>query len=116
MKIKKCKNCKKEKYKLRNNLYYEKMKTDENYKIKRAIQSKIDKLKYPEKEKARQILTRDKLKHPELYPKICIKCNSTENIEFHHPDYNFPLSVYPLCKKHHIEIHLNINEVSLSFG
>lgn len=46
-----------------------------------------------------------KKNHPELYPKICIICNSIEKIEFHHPNYDFPLSVYPLCGPHHAQIH-----------
>lgn len=42
---------------------------------------------------------------PELFPKECCICGNTENIEYHHPCYDFSLSVYPLCKKHHLEIH-----------
>lgn len=62
----------------------------------------------PEKYKAHMLVKIDKKKNLYLYPEICMICGETKNIDFHHPDYNFPYSVYPLCKKHHKEIHQNI--------
>jgi protein-arginine kinase activator protein McsA len=35
----------------------------------------------------------------------CCVCGSEENIEKHHPDYNKPLDIIWLCKKHHHELH-----------
>lgn len=63
----------------------------------------------PSQIKARKLIQEDKKKNPHLYPEICMICGSTTKIEFHHPDYNFPYSVYPVCKAHHQEIHNNIN-------
>jgi hypothetical protein len=56
--------------------------------------------KYPEKIKA-HIMVRTKLieKHP------CEVCGKESNVEAHHTDYNKPLQVIWLCKKHHEEIH-----------
>ncbi len=58
---------------------------------------------------ARRLINQDKKKNPHLYPKVCIICNSTENIKFHHSDYDFPYSVYPLCKSHHIKLHREVS-------
>ena len=35
----------------------------------------------------------------------CCFCKETKNIEYHHPNYYFPLSVYPICRKHHTQIY-----------
>src|SRR3989304_3911869 len=57
---------------------------------------------------ARNIIKRDKIKRPNLYPLECCICGVTDNIEFHHPLYEFPYSVYPLCRNHHRELHKNL--------
>jgi len=36
----------------------------------------------------------------------CEVCGD-ENSEMHHDDYDFPLAVRWLCRKHHMELHLN---------
>ena len=54
---------------------------------------------------ARNAVYRDRKLRPELYPQECCICGVTENIEYHHPDYNFQLSVYPMCKRHHTQLH-----------
>src|SRR3989304_3806406 len=36
---------------------------------------------------ARNIIKRDKIKRPNLYPLECCICGVTDNIEFHHPLY-----------------------------
>lgn len=68
--------------------------------------------RYIFKQKVRKQFNYYKNKFPNLFPKICSFCNETKNIEYHHPAYNFSLSVYPVCKKHHGDIHSTI-EVSL---
>lgn len=63
--------------------------------------------------KCHQLVFKDKQKRPELYPEECIICGSDKNIDFHHPNYDFPLSVYPLCRSHHLQLHSNLNEVNI---
>lgn len=62
---------------------------------------------YRKKKLIRDMVYRDKLKNPHLYLKECCICGVNENIEFHHPNYDFPYLVYPLCRAHHIQIHKN---------
>lgn len=42
------------------------------------------------------------------YPdeKPCVICGSTENIERHHQDYNYPLEITWLCRTHHRFLHV----------
>jgi len=64
---------------------------------------KLEEVKF--KDNARRILNTHKKKYPQFYPNKCCFCEETKNIEFHHPNYHFPLSVYPVCRKHHNQIH-----------
>lgn len=41
-----------------------------------------------------------------LIKKPCEKCGN-EKSEMHHPDYDKPLEVTWLCRKHHLEVHKN---------
>ena len=54
---------------------------------------------YPEKIKAHVLSRKIPLKSH------CEKCNTTENLQKHHPDYSKPLEVITLCRKCHIEAH-----------
>jgi len=40
----------------------------------------------------------------------CGICGVTENLEFHHEDYNNPKKYKFLCKRHHLEEHKNIKQ------
>lgn len=40
-----------------------------------------------------------------LHPDNCELCGSDRKVEAHHDDYNFPLRIRWLCKKHHHEWH-----------
>jgi hypothetical protein len=73
---------------------------------------KRSKEKYPQKERARQMVYRAR-KSGKLMPEPCFICGETENIEAHHPNYDKPLSVIWLCPIHHREIE---NEGSLFSG
>ena len=44
------------------------------------------------------------IKRGELVPKPCVECGDP-NVIAHHDDYNQPLRVTWLCRKHHIKEH-----------
>lgn len=52
-------------------------------------------------------MTWKKINDGDLIRQPCEVCNTEINIEAHHDDYYKPLEVRWLCKKHHIEHHLN---------
>jgi len=51
------------------------------------------------------------LKRGKLTRKNCEVCDSKES-EIHHPDYDKPLEVVWLCRKHHLETHSERNRRS----
>jgi hypothetical protein len=65
----------------------------------------ISKPKEPLKQSARWKV-RHEIKLGRIAKKPCYICN-TEASEAHHPDYNFPLRIIWLCKKHHAWVHSN---------
>jgi hypothetical protein len=62
--------------------------------------------KYPEKKHAHNIIKYEiesgRLMKAKFF--YCFRCGK-EAKHYHHPDYNFPLSVQPVCVKCHREIH-----------
>ena len=60
--------------------------------------------KHPEKVAARKTV-RNAVKSGRLIKQPCTICNTTANVEGHHPDYSKPLYVIWLCKEHHDEEH-----------
>jgi len=65
---------------------------------------KIQKLRYPERLKARSAV-HYALKAGNLERQPCEICGKTE-VEAHHEDYSEPLQVRWLCRHHHREIHI----------
>jgi hypothetical protein len=63
-------------------------------------------LKYPERSRARS-LARYAVKIGALIKKPCNVCGSIK-VEGHHPNYDEPLNVIWLCKKHHVEAHATV--------
>lgn len=57
----------------------------------------------PLKIKARSAL-RNAVKRGEIPKEICFLCEELKT-EAHHLDYNYPLKVVWLCKKHHEDVH-----------
>lgn len=64
---------------------------------------KIQKERYPEKIRARELLSRA-VKRGEIKKEPCIICGD-KNSEAHHDNYCNPLKIKWLCKKHHRLIH-----------
>ena len=70
--------------------------------------TKRSKAKYPEKNKAREILKYAIKKGEIIRPNICPKCKKKKKIEGHHEDYSKPLEVEWVCRKCHNLIHKNL--------
>jgi len=60
--------------------------------------------KHPKKVRARRMVN-SAVQTGKLQRGKCVKCGTEENIEAHHTDYDKPLEVEWICKKHHIEFH-----------
>ena len=111
----KCKLCarkdaKKRYYKKRKQiLEYEKRRTQtkERREQLRRYKRKSN-LKFPGKRRARMKVA-SHLKNKRLIKQDCETCGDKET-EAHHPDYRKPLDVIWLCKKHHLQQHINYKE------
>ena len=68
-----------------------------------AEQNKAYKEKFPERQAARESVSRA-LRSGTLTKLPCIVCGNSDS-EGHHPDYDRPLDVVWLCPKHHKECH-----------
>lgn len=66
----------------------------------------------PEKKEAKRI-TSNAIKRGRLERRPCEICQTTENVQAHHEDYNKPLEVTWLCAKHHYERHIYLREQKL---
>lgn len=97
----------KEELSIKQKVYISKVKNTDRHRKMRIDSTNRYINKYPKKHKAHQIFNSYKNLNPELFLDVCSICGASENIEYHHPDYNFPLSVIPLCLKHHKELHKN---------
>ena len=60
--------------------------------------------KYPDKAYARSVVSR-MLRLGYLTPQPCAKCQSTNKIQAHHPDYSKPLKIEWLCHRCHYLVH-----------
>lgn len=78
-------------------------KSRDNRKEQRAEYAKRYRKDFTEKYKARNILNNE-LRKNKIKKGICEVCGST-NVEAHHENYNEPLKVKWLCRKHHAELH-----------
>lgn len=79
----------------------------ENSKPRKQINAE-QRERHPEKYAAR-LEFRKAVMRGDIIRQPCEKCGK-EKTEGHHSDYSKPLDVIWLCKKHHTEIHNDINE------
>lgn len=66
---------------------------------------------YPEKNKA-HIIVNNAIANGKIKPVgsyICSRCKERQAEHYHHPDYNKPLDVIPVCTPCHIAIHRESN-------
>ena len=66
-------------------------------------------LRNPEKRKA-QTKVGNAIRDKKLFKQPCEKCGN-EKVEAHHDDYSKPLDVRWLCKKHHVEHHMQMRRL-----
>ena len=69
---------------------------------------KEQKLKKYEKKREKDKIRFKTIRYIERYCNIDMKCqicNTEENIQIHHPNYNDYLKINLLCKKHHDQLH-----------
>lgn len=60
-------------------------------------------------------LSRHYVKTGKIIQTPCVKCGDP-NSQRHHPDYDKPLEVIWLCRKHHLELHAEKSETSSVVG
>lgn len=89
---------KKNKERLKND--QEKYRATPKAKEKARLKAKRMSLRWPEKERARQLAGR--LAHKNNF---CDKCKSYGRLQMHHQDYSKPLEVITLCMKCHMNEH-----------
>lgn len=65
---------------------------------------KFNRLYKEDKEFKKKKLLRRKYQH-HIKKEFCMRCDSKENLEIHHPDYNKPDKFQVLCRKCHRSIH-----------
>ena len=90
--------------------YYEKNPDKKIGHRKTAAENQKRKNGYRKKLRARRIL-RSAVDKGDIERGSCEVCGQNESIEAHHHDYDKPLDVQWLCRKHHAEIHKLIKEI-----
>lgn len=65
--------------------------------------------RHPEKARA-HMAVRDAVKRGDISPLPCEVCSGTHGVHAHHDDYEKPLDVVWLCKKHHEERHIDLRK------
>ena len=83
---------------------YEEFKHSEDYSEKRNVSTRKYRNKYPEKAKARAMVSYH-LRSGHISKKPCEKCGNIET-EAHHEDYSKPLDITWLCESCHKKIHV----------
>ena len=80
----------------------ERGKTESGRKNKATYQKKIP-TATPEKYKAKCLVTAG-IRNGSIVKQPCSECGD-KVVDAHHPDYDKPLDIVWLCRKHHMEIH-----------
>lgn len=89
--------------KLRNDLYEKNKNTDE-YKKKHYDSNRKYLKNNPEKTKSKRAV-QYAISSGKLKKESCRVCGNIK-VEAHHEDYDFPLNIIWVCRKHHMEIHV----------
>ena len=58
-----------------------------------------------------QVLSQDKAYRKISLDLNCLFCNTTKNLQRHHPNYNEPLRINTLCSQCHYNIHHHIKVI-----
>ena len=58
----------------------------------------------PEKTRARRAVN-DAIRRGRIVAQPCAVCETSDDVQAHHPDYSKPLEVVWLCRVHHNEVH-----------
>lgn len=77
----------------------------------RRIGASTGRSRYPDKAEARSVVSQA-IRAGRLIPLPCARCGYPVS-EAHHPDYNRPLEVIWLCRRHHVEAHQDCDDSSL---
>jgi len=89
------------------------IKQRENYKKNREkyiLASRESRSKYPEKEKAHNIIRGLIRSGKIIRPSICSACNKTCKPQAHHEDYSKPYEIIWLCRSCHMKHHKGVFE------
>lgn len=104
-----CKECMK-----RNNVAYMRTRPSRGMSVKKSrevmrLAAKSYRERYPQKARATAVL-RYAVRSGKVKRLPCDVCGASES-EGHHDDYNKPLDVRWLCRKHHMELHRTRTDV-----
>lgn len=76
--------------------------------LKGTAKDRAYRRKYPAKYEAHRLM-RNATRRGELLPQPCEVCGKAK-VEGHHDDYNEPLKVRWLCKRHHLDCHIRLRK------
>ena len=102
--INQCKSC-------RNSIQRDYQKSENGKRVQYLADQKRNE-KFKKNRHARTIVYRA-IKNKTLTPLPCLICG--DKSEAHHPDYDLPLDVVWLCRKHHKETHLLTKELENAY-
>jgi hypothetical protein len=70
----------------------------------------LDRKTLKKQERSAQSKTEYLIKMGKIKKESCIVCNSVIDIQAHHEDYNNPLDIMWLCRRHHAQLHVSKKE------
>lgn len=70
-------------------------------KTKNAKHTRMDRMRYPERDRARYLVRQAVKKGILKAPELCEYCSGSKRLEAHHPEHSQPFSIVWLCKDCH---------------